>query len=209
MKKVWFLYVDIKTLDNSSILLDQLIAFECNEDKQNLLFAVTNEKSYVERFFELHRREMFLVVERKMTRGDYEEYLKENPHIRTDFLLYPNNITMFVKEGKDILQRVDYDAILALHEKTTIEFSYDAWDDRIYEFYLASDSLKMYYDAFSKRLRKALDDMRLFEYIREISKWYNSKTPNDGTIYINEWALLREFYGEVLIGGGDYDDPYI
>lgn len=208
MKKVWFLYVDVRTLGNMSPLLDTLISYECNENKSNLLFAITDNKSYVERFFDLHKREMFLVVKRKMTKVEYAEYLEDNPHAKTEFLLCEQPMTLFAKNGRSI-SRVDYPAILALHEKNQLMFSYESWDEVCYDFYLSADTIKCYYNALTKKLRKALDNLQLFQYIEGISSWYNTDIANKGNVRVNEWALLKDFYSEVLIGGDDVEDPFI
>ena len=210
--KVWKLYVDLRTLSNTSTVLDLLVEYDVNENASNLLFAISDNKKKLKRFFEIHRKEMFLVVEAEMTKDDYKDMLEYDPHLKTDFLLQDVPIMVFAKTEKGCI-RMSYPAVLTGHENKTIEFGLEMVDDMMYELYTHSPRLRYYYEhnIFTKKVKKALKTLGLIHTLDELDKYYSSSLKEPCPVfYLNEWALLRDQYADVLIGGGDrYEDPFV
>lgn len=211
--KIWKLYVDIRTLSNRSMLLDQLISYECNETTSNLLFGISTRKSDINRFFELHRQEMFLVVEKSISKEEFDNMIKYDPHFHSDFLLESGGLTIFFRSHGGI-KNIVYSTVLAKHEWMSVELGLEATTDALYDLYTYSNKLRYYYGhLFTKKMKKALDVLGLIPALDKVDLFY---TPNHNGIEpeftLNEWGILKQIYNEVLIGierGDNFEDPFI
>lgn len=214
--RVWKLYVDTKTLSNSSPLLDQLDMGDDDYDTDPdisgfILFGITTDKKKLKKFFELHRKEMFLVVSKKISKSDFEE-LKRTTEYNT-CVMKDRDITIFIRVDK-LIEPISYDTVLAEHEYTSIMGGHEMIDEFRYDLYDISDSLQYWYDElFTKELKKALDALDFRDTIEYTRAFYTDEfgaVPN--VWHANEWALLADVYYEVLVGGegaNQYENPFI
>ena len=208
---VWYLYVDFHTLSNTSDVLDQLMSFDINEDREQLLFAVTDKKKYVERFFELHRREMFSVIKKKVDKNTFWKGIKDNPNSLGQFVLEKSPLRLLIHTKNDKLATVVYPSVVAKHENISISLGLEGTDDLIYDLYCQSELLQEMYHVgvFDKKFKKLLDATGFIQTLSNIDEWYHTKSSDVPNMILNEWAILKKIYKDVLIGGDSDDSPLI
>lgn len=205
--KIWRLYVDIRTLSNRSPILDILVDGDENNVNKNILFGVTTSKKDLNTFFNIHRREMFLVVSQRIDKEEYDELLNTDGMFH-QYIMKRDKMTI-IMNVQGVMRPVVHKVVLTTHEIMNLAYAHEALDDCIYNLYINKEELMYYYkNLFTKRVRKALDTLGLIPTLDIICDWYGD-TDSKKTIHACEWLMLREQYYEVMIGGDRRETPFI
>ena len=104
-----------------------------------------------------------------------------------------------------------YPSVVAKHENISISLGLEGTDDLIYDLYCQSELLQEMYHVgvFDKKFKKLLDATGFIQTLSNIDEWYHTKSSDVPNMILNEWAILKKIYKDVLIGGDSDDSPLI
>lgn len=170
-----------------------------------ILYAATDSKEHLNRFFDIHKRECFIVVKRD------EASSEELEKLRKWKIVYEPVYCMTVIGGK--VRNLTAPMCLSYHEYEEISESLELVDSASYNVYVLIKESAINNKIFSKGIRKCMKELGLLKFLKSVVKLYGDQgEENDfpfGETGINEWYLLKQTFGDVLIGGDDVENPYI